>query len=577
MMSYNIRKILAICAIVAAFIILLPHRTFAEAQQPPAEKILQPQGLNQTGIYAIQKLDPNLTGSGVKFAVLCRSNTYVEGQPQNDYRPDISHDCFASSKIVFHDRGTLPAVTSPHSTAACSILLGSDPNAYNEQLGDLNYQGIAPQAKADVYEFWHFLINNVFPQLPPDDDIITASFGSPFDDWWTRGIESLADKYGLTVVASIGNGSDAHDSALYPAAGSNVIGVGVIDSVESVNPVINLTNFALAWPEHSSCGPTGDNRTKPDIVAPGNCLAADEIAYDSYEPTGNWSSFSTSVVAGAAGLLAQKAKQTQGLYPAVSPQGGNCVIKAILLNSARKLPYWHKGQLSKDDDHLVPLDYAQGAGLLDALSAYQHLIAGRAEPGKVKNIGWDLNNLDKNKNIYNLYISEPVGKYIVATAAWNNHFSDVYPFDALPEKNADLQIELWAVDKNNFSEHLLDYSDSTADNLEHIYFPADANYTDYKIIVSFSPNNSGPTSERYALAWNVVPQSDKSSIVWYDLNSDGIVNNSDFDILVDNMLTSVQSPNRYCFGDINNDGTIDGADIQLLLNHFNAKADWYTK
>ena len=206
-MSYNIRKIMAACAIAAAFIILLPHRTFAEAQQSPAEKILQPQGLNQTGIYAIQKLDPNLTGSGVKFAVLCRSNTYVEGQPQNDYRPDISHDCFASSKIVFHDRGTLPAVTSPHSTAACSILLGSDPNAYNEQLGDLNYQGAAPQAKADVYEFWHFLINNVFPQLPPDGDIITASFGSPFDDWWTRGIESLADKYGLTVVASIGNGS----------------------------------------------------------------------------------------------------------------------------------------------------------------------------------------------------------------------------------------------------------------------------------------------------------------------------------------------------------------------------------
>ncbi len=575
-MSYNKRKILIMKAIAAAFILLPLHKTFAEAQ-PPAEKILQPQGLNHTGIYAVQKLDPNLTGSSVKFAVLCRSNTYVEGQPQNDYRPDIGHDCFASDKIVFHDRGTPSAATSPHSTAVCSILLGSDPNAYNEQLSDLNYRGTAPQAKADVYEFWHFLINNIFPQLPPDDDIITASFGSPFDDWWTRGIESLADKYGLTVVASIGNGSDAHDSALYPAAGSNVIGVGVVDSVESVNPVINLTNFALAWPEHSSCGPTGDNRAKPDIVAPGNCLAADETAPDSYEPTGNWSSFSTSVVAGAAGLLVQKAKQTQGLYPAVSPQGGNCVIKAILLNSAKKLPYWHKGELLKDDDHLVPLDYAQGAGMLDALGAYKHLVAGRAEPGKVENIGWDNNTLNENKNVYNIGIVQPAGKLIVATIAWNKHFSEVYPFDALPEKNADLQLELWAVDKNNFTEHLLDYSDSADNNLEHIYFPADANYTDYKIVVSFSSNNSGPASERYALAWNVVPQPDKSSILWYDLNSDGIVNNSDFDILVDNMLTSVQSPTSYCFGDINGDGTIDGADIKLLLNHSNTKADWYAK
>jgi len=575
-MSYNTEKILAACGIMAAFTLLPLSKTFAEAQ-PITEKISQPQALNYTGIYTVQKLDPNLTGSGVKFAVICRSNTYIDGQPQNDYRPDISHDCFGKSKIAFYNHPTPAAATSPHSTAACSILFGSDPNAYNEQFGYLNYQGAAPQAKADVYEFWYFLINNIFPNLPPDDDIITASFGSQFDDWWTRGIESLADKYGLTVVASIGNGSEAHDSVLYPAAGSNVIGVGVIDSVESENPVINLTNFSLAWPEHSSCGPTGDNRAKPDIVAPGNCLAADEFAPDNYEPTGNWSSFSTSIVAGAAGLLVQKAKQTEGLYPAISPQGGNCVIKAILLNSAKKLPYWHKGQLQKDDDHIVPLDYAQGAGLLDALSAYKILIAGRAEPGDVNHIGWDNNLLNKDKNVYNTSISQPAGKYIVATLVWNKHFSEAYPFDALPEKNVDLQLELWAVDKNNSQEILLDYSDSATDNLEHIYFPADANYTDYKIVVSLSPNNSGPTYERYALAWNVVTAPDKNDIAWYDLNSDGIVNYSDFDILVENMLTSVRSPDSYCFGDINEDGTIDGADIKLLLNHSNSKADWYAK
>lgn len=574
-MSYNIRKIPVIFLMAAIFAVLLPHKAIAETQGQPGEKLLQPQGLNHTGIYAVQKLDPNLTGWGVKFAVICRSNSYVAGQPQNDYRPDIDHDCLASSRIFFHDDGT-PSATSLHSTAACSILLGSDPNAFNGQLGELNYRGAAPRAKADVYEFWYFLINNVFPQLPPDSDIITASFGSPFDDWWTRGIESLADKYGQTVVASIGNGSDAHDSALYPAAGSNVIGVGVVDSVESVNPAINLTNFALAWPEHSSCGPTGDARVKPDIVAPGNCLVADETAADSYEPAGNWSSFSTSVVAGAAGLLVQKAKQTPGFYPAVSPQGGNCVIKAVLLNSAKKLPYWHKGLLSKDDDHLAPLDYAQGAGLLDAISAYKHLVAGPAKPGKVSTIGWDNNTLDKNKNIYNLRTAEPTGKFIVVTAVWNRHFSEIYPFETLPEKNADLRLELWGVDKSNQTEHLLDYSDSPSDNLEHIYFPADANYIDYKIVVAISPDSNSQT-ERYALAWNITAGPDKNNILWYDLNSDGIVNNSDFEILVNNMMNSTLSPSGYYFGDINGDGTIDAADAQLLLNRLNTKADWYTK
>ena len=109
-MSYNTRKILTVCAITAVFIIFPLNKTFAEAQQPPAEKILHPQGLNHTGIYAVQQLDPNLTGAGVKFAVICRSNSYVDGQPQNDYRPDISHNCFSSNQITFYDQGTPAAV-----------------------------------------------------------------------------------------------------------------------------------------------------------------------------------------------------------------------------------------------------------------------------------------------------------------------------------------------------------------------------------------------------------------------------------------------------------------------------------
>ena len=86
-MSYNIKKILAIYAIAVVSVILLPHKAFAAAQEQPAEKILQPQGLQFTGIYDLQRLDPNLTGSGVKFAVICRSTNYTNGQPQNDYQP----------------------------------------------------------------------------------------------------------------------------------------------------------------------------------------------------------------------------------------------------------------------------------------------------------------------------------------------------------------------------------------------------------------------------------------------------------------------------------------------------------
>jgi hypothetical protein len=578
-----LKKMFGLCLMACMAAMLAPMSAIAEAQEQQTDKMLQPQGLNYAGIYALRQIDPNLTGTGVKFAVICRSITYTDGEPQNDYRPSTEHNCFADNQFDFHDQGELPASISPHSTAICSILLGENPDVFSSQLGQLHYQGAAPDAKADIYEFWHFLINNVFPHSPPDADILTAGIGNQFEDWWTRGIESLAEQYGLIVVAGIGNGSHVYDPLLYPGAGANVIGVGVVDSVKTENLATKLANFSLAYPEHSSLGPTTYGRCKPDIVAPGNCLAADTNDTNSYKPTGNWSSFSTPVVAGTIGLLVQKAKQNPNLSPAVSPDGGNCVIKAILLNSAKKLPYWHKGHLAKDDDHSAPLDYIQGAGMLNAVGAYKHLIAGLNKPGDVPTTGWDNNLLQKSensKNIYKITLAEPAGKFITATAVWNKHYNNVYPFEPAPDKDANLRLEVWAIDSTNPNKsYLLDYSDSSTDNVEHIYCRADANYTNYEIVVSYSdiggPNQPDST-HRYGLAWKAGEREDSDNIFWYDLNADGIVNESDFAILLNNRLTSFKSPESYLLGDINIDGAIDANDLVILLNHKDARADWHT-
>ncbi len=557
----------------------------AGAESGQTEKTLQPQGLNSTGIYALRQIDPNLTGSGVKFAVICRSITYTDGEPQNDYRPNTENNCFQYKQLSFHDQAKLPAGVSPHSTAICSILLGEDPNAFNPHLGQFHYQGVAPEAQADIYEFWHFLSNNIFPCSAPDADVLTASIGNQFQDWWTRGFESLAERHGLVVVAGVGNGSDVHDSLLYPGAGANAIGVGVVDSVKTENLATNLAHFSLAHPEHSSFGPTADGRCKPDIVAPGNCLAADDNEPNQYEPTGNWSSFSTPIVAGTIGLLMQKAKGDPSLSLAVSPEGGNCVIKAILLNSARKLPYWHKGRLTKEDDHFAPLDYIQGAGMLNAAGAYRHLIAGPAKPSDVQKIGWDNNLLQKSEiaeNIYRINITNPTDKIITTTLAWNKHYNNTYPFEPIAEKDSNLRLELWAVDpENHNNDRLLDYSDSSADNLEHIYCRADANYTTYEIVVSYSgvnDQNEIATAQRYGLAWNVSEAENSDNILWYDLNADGIVGEPDFKILLNNLLIdSGKSPEGYLFGDINTDGQIDVNDVEIILKHKDLKADWYVQ
>ncbi len=596
--------------LIVASVALLALTSTAFADEP-----LQPQGLSHTGIYALRQIDPTLTGSGVKFAVICRSITYIDGEPQNDYRPNIRHKCFGAAKFGFHDCAELPAGVSPHSTAICSILFGEDPDAFNPLLGQFYYQGAAPQAQANIYEFWHFLTNSILSCSPPNADIVVAGIGSQSEDWWTRGIESLAEHHGLIIVAGIGNGLNANDPVLYPGAAANVIGVGVLASVDTENLATNLANFALAYPEHSSFGPTDDGRCKPDIVTPGNYLVADANQLNRYEPTGDWSSFSTPTVAGAIGLLVQKAKNDPNLGSAVSPESGNCVMKAILLNSATKLPFWHKGKLTLEDDHLVPLDYVQGAGMLNAVGAFEHLSAGQSKPGDCPTTGWDLNQLDTNdtpQNIYKITLTEPKDKFITVTATWNKHYSSSYPFESLLNKDADLRLELWAVsldDPNN--DYLLDYSDSNVDNIEHIYISADANYINYEIVLSINDieNQQGgelvepeeiAELQQYGLAWNldsatrtadkcrqtsVGDKQDNDSIFWYDLNADGIVNESDIAILLNNLLTHNKSPlqtsggqaEAYLLGDINTDGTIDVNDLQILMDHNNLKADWYTE
>jgi hypothetical protein len=576
-MGYGGKKILGLCLIACMAAMLAAGSAVARA----SDETLQPQGLNVSGIYAIRQLDPNLTGAGIKFAIICRSNTYIDGEPQNDYRPSIEHSCFKDKQLKFRDQSELAAGTSPHSTAVCSILLGEDPNASNPQLGQFHYQGAAPQAQADNYEFWYFLTNNIFPHSPPDADIVTASFGTQFEDWWTRGIESMAEQDGIIVVAGIGNGSNAYDPLLYPGAGANVIGVGVINSVNTENLATKLAHFSLVYPEHSSLGPTAEGRCKPDIVAPGNCLAADANNPNRYEPTGSWSSFSTPIVAGTIGLLVQKAKEDPDLSSAVAKDGGNCVMKAILLNSAKKLPFWHKGRLEKDDDHEAPLDYIQGAGMVNAVGAYKHLIAGPAKPGDVPTTGWDNNQLQKSKNPQNIYkitVAEPNEEFITATVIWNKHYNSVYPFEPRPDKDANLRLELWAVDTNDpENNYLLDYSDSKVDNVEHIYAQGDANYTHYELVVTFSniddPNQT-PAAQRYGLAWDITKKLNKDNILLYDLNADGVVNDSDLTILVDNILTGVKSPGNYLLGDINADGVIDKKDFEIILKHKDDMAEW---
>ncbi len=525
-------------------------------------------------ITALKDQSPDLDGNNVKIAVICRSMTYDQGLPLNDYRPFADHNCFKNANLNFHDANNLPAKVSSHSTAICSILFGQDPNVSDPNLAISQYQGIAPKAGAQIYEFWHFLTEYVYTNTPPDADVISVSCGEQFQDWWTTGIESLASNFGQTIVAGIGNGSKFSDPLLYPGASSNVIGVGVIDSIVSDDWQLKLDNFTLPHSQHSSTGPTQQNTCKPDIVAPGNFLTADANTPDLYSPAGDFSSYATPAVAGTAALLIQQAKQNPDYDLALSTEAGNCVIKAILLNSATKLPFWHKGQLTKDDDHTTPLDYTQGAGMLNAQRAYQTLTAGPFLPGDVNSIGWDLNFLDINisEKSYYFTITNPADDFITATLSWNRYYENQYPFARLSQYDTDLRIQLWAIDPNNAqNNYLLDYCDSNTDNLEHLYSRLDPNYTNYQLTISFSPNSQHAENinQPFAVAWDTAEQIDTNNILFYDLNCNGQVTLEDSMLLVKNWLQNELSPEKYTIGDINNDSLINMHDINILNKYKN--------
>lgn len=562
--------------------LMLVVLTFGSAARGQETVELQPRGLDRAGIYALRQVAPELTGRDVSFGIVCRSVTYADGEPQNDYRPNIDHTCFRNANLHFGDDGSPIASVSAHATAVCSILFGDDAQGATPFVGPFLYQGVAPEADGYFYELLHFGTEYINEQVAPPVDILSASFGFQLENWWTRGVEAMAEHQGLLVVASVGNGTEASDPPLYPGAGSNALGIGVVSSVKTGDPATDLTHFTLAYPERSTLGPTEDGRCKPDLIAPGNCLVAAADDSRGYSASGDWSSFSAPVAAGVAGLLIQAGKDDPELSDVLSPEGGNCLLKAILMNSATKLPFWHKGRVSTEDDEEAPLDLVQGAGMVNAVAAYELLKSGSARAGDVAPVGWDLADLEAADgglpNVYRLTVDEPVGKVITATLVWNRHYSQAYPFERIPGSDTDLRVEVWAIDPTNSSnDQFLVSSDSAVDNVEHIYIPTLPEYRIYELVISHSGRDNDEISkaaERYALAWTVTEQTGADNILWHDLNADGIVDDADFKIMLDNKVAAELSPDAYLLGDVNTDGVIDASDLQILVADRNRKAEW---
>jgi len=578
----NSRLLLLILVFAALFV-------WAPGEVLWAEPVIQPVSLEAIGVRDLAELDPELTGSAVILGLveLCQSDP--DDQGGYAFMPNFEHRVLASTQLeafYYYQNRFRPVCYSTHAGMIAAILFGDDENAQCDNLDSFSYRGIVPQAAVEVYETNWFIYNRAIPVEPEftPADILSISWGTDADDlitmWWQRGIDALAVRDQCLIVAACGNGTGQHTAINKPSWGHNVISVA---AAASLGQMPDCLRYVGPPAEYSSCGPTDDDRAKPDIIAPGLAIGPQgrsDYAYYCDETANTYSSFAAPHVGGVAALLidaARKAQIAHGAHP--------LLIRALLLNGANKLIGWHKGTCDPNDDYEVPLDYRQGAGLVDAVNSYHQLRAGPVEPNKIEaNIGWDLGHFVFDANDANnagveeiYYLPEPISPEIAlkATLTWYRHYKQDRLHSPLPLNT--LALELWSTDQKGNLRERLDYSASLSDNVQHIYYHSG---TPQKVALRITAQRAlpnGPPEETYALAFCSQLENFPGDQMPADFNANGIVDVNDLLRLLD--VWQGQADGEFyaacLIEDLNADGRVNEYDFDLLTSQWQVKSPWY--
>lgn len=391
--------------------------------------------------------------------------------------PETNHVAFAGIRFTFHQADSGGA----HATGVGAILYGRA----------TNFSGGVATGVTNV-EYWNannFINNVIVSNAAATPKVFSQSFSllttnDVLDAYYNYYIDQRK-----VVIVSGGNNAGA-----------------IVDSPGSMaNGITVWTSDAYGNPSGAALGPTWDGRAKPDLIAPrsaqvaaspaiaGNTTTFTNSSYTSIEGP----SLSTPFVAGAAAILLDKAMGTPALSNATDPR----VIKSILMTSAKKMSGWQKGTNGTADDATVPLDYRQGAGLLQIRSAYDLLAAGQQRTGAVSRLGWDWATISAGQSFsYEFSLTNALSNgsnfLISATLNWN-----VHPVTLTSNLFRNLTLALWQV-TNGVNARLLDLSTGLLDNVQHV-FVATAVTGDYRLVLgSLAGNPSG--NESYALSWQVV-------------------------------------------------------------------------
>jgi hypothetical protein len=367
--------------------------------------------------------------------------------------------------------------------------------------------------------------------------------GARWEDY-SRAVDAIALVSGKTMVFSAGNRGPGNGSVGAPASGFNVIAVGSLGSDVSVPMYGLVSSFSSRGPQPiyipniqaanffvNGNGTTIANaRAAVDIVAPGENLVTalyggttggnaggTELPGDNAYSNVSGTSFAAPVVASAATLMADAARQTFG--NTTKALDGR-VMKANLLNSATKIEGWSNGQSSGIDGVIrttQALDYAAGAGALNLNRGFDQLLSGTTDVagtsgGAISKIGWDFGVVtDASPNDYSFSAPLEAGSTLTVTLDWFVDRSIDLMTNATLEVSFDnLDLQVWSTN-GNVLDALIAESITQYNEVEHLSFAVPA--TDqYLIRVLFAGEVWDLTGDvnqtTYGLAWanTVVPE-----------------------------------------------------------------------
>jgi len=306
----------------------------------------------------------------------------------------------------------------------------------------------------------------------------------------------------ITVAALQNNGSNVYNSvATFSSRGpqswyngaTGAIVTGVRAAVDIAAPGTTLTSAFYG-------GQTGGNNpTRPGSVAqPGSNFYSGGLG---------GTSFAAPITAGGVALLDSASKADAGLAGNINSRDAR-VVKAVLMNSADKIPGWNNGQANVGGviQTTQSLDWASGAGALNLDRAYdQYITAGTRDVaglggGTVEEVGWDYGEVaigQSNRYLIDDYLLG--GSVFTVTLDWfrERTFSLTgLTAQDIGEANLDLIIT------DLISNTVIAQSISLYNDVEHLSFllPSTSRYA---IDVRYVSNLFGSlVAEQYGLAWN---------------------------------------------------------------------------